>query len=201
MLARLPKRLRLVVLAAAAYVAWLALSRIIGGTSDSQLVPLDGTDIQTVVDPLLADKQPILTSDQRHGSPKASIIVIWEGQFPYAALIHFFNSFQANAPDVELIWIGVHKDSGDTCMDVTPYLRKGTNIKTACLSRQECVYNTLRFYITRLTCIMLRPDWTIHRDYFCGVWKCTEREREIVLQTFLERNDLDHVRYIILNSC
>ncbi|EIN04730.1 hypothetical protein PUNSTDRAFT_146369 [Punctularia strigosozonata HHB-11173 SS5] len=117
-----------------------------------------------------------LTSLPQRIAPRISVVAIWEGSFPFPALVNFFASFRANAPTVELVWIGIRKDEQDACLDIGQY---------ATLEHEDPSSNIVFRCLTRL------EYWTAHREYFCRQWKCSAEERQEVLDVFMERNDMD----------
>lgn len=132
----LSQRLRYVVMAAITVGTLLGMAFMT--RAPTRLVSVNRANLLSIQLPL---NQSVLVTPPVPPAPKISVLVIWEGGFPYSALVQFFNSFRANAPLVELVWIGIRKDEEDTCLDIslyTPVRDADSNIRSVCLTRREC---------------------------------------------------------------
>ena len=139
----LSQRLRYVGIAAIAGATLLATAFIT--RAPTRLVPVNRVNLLTALQ--VPVNQSVLVTPQAPPAPKISVLVIWEGGFPYSALIQFFNSFRANAPLVELVWIGIRKDEEDRCLDINLYIPgrdAESNIRSVCLTRRECASFLIR---------------------------------------------------------
>ncbi|KAF8320047.1 hypothetical protein DL93DRAFT_2094499 [Clavulina sp. PMI_390] len=106
--------------------------------------------------------------------PLITIIAIWSprpGSPPQAYLPNFFASVEANAPNVNMLFVIYDKDGYGCDKQVSPANAK--NIKEIC------------FDITSY--------WKLHRDYLCGYWKCTKEQESQVLDAMLDRRHGDRV--------
>lgn len=150
----------------------------------------------------LEDEAPPKSAPSHVKRARISIFIIWEGsQFPYPALVNFFASFRANAPLVDLVWVGIRRDEGEQCLDITPYagVPPESNVRSVCLTLQECAWSSS----TKKGPAMLTfgpIDYTAHVDYFCPRWGCTPADRDDALHAFMERHHNDVASLIFLLS-
>lgn len=99
---------------------------------------------------------------------------MWSDDYLASYLPSMFRSARNQADAVDLLWINVKRKS-DQCLDVSPYVKGATNIKTVCITDAE--------------------NKAMIRDYFCKGWKCTPEQVALVDAHLKDRRDGIHVEF------
>lgn len=113
--------------------------------------------------------------------PKITIIAIWNprpGRPPQPYLANFFASVEANAPDINLLFVVLDRDNYGCDKRLSPATSK--NIQEICFKPEEY--------------------WALHADYLCDHWQCSDSEKSRLLQLLIERGPDDNVRLIFLQA-